>query len=331
MTPSGNKNAALPLLAACVLTDQPVTLHNIPQIQDVLNMRALLESLGLEFEDLSGHTWRIHAREIRPADLDPDLCRKIRASLLLAGPLLARVGGMILPPPGGDVIGRRRVDTHILAFEALGAEAEYDRTERVFRFKADQLTGNEILLDEASVTATENAIMAAVTAKGTTILRNAASEPHVQELCQFFNNLGGKIQNIGSNTLRIEGVDQLNGGEFTIGPDYLEVVSYIGAAVVTKGSIRIRKAGPQYLDMSRLVFQRLGVTWEVDGSDIIVPAEQELVIQPDLGDVIPQIKVNTWPAIPYRFDEHCDCSCHPGPGFGTLSRLDVRRPYVFYR
>ena len=298
VTPSGNKNAALPLLAACVLTDQPITLHNVPQIRDVLNMRALLESLGLEFEDLEKRTWRIHAREIRPAGLDPDLCRKIRASILLAGPMLARAGGMILPPPGGDVIGRRRVDTHILAFKALGAEAEYDPVERVFRFKADQLTGSEILLDEASVTATENAIMAAVTAKGTTILRNAASEPHVQELCQFFNNLGGKIRHIGSNTLRIEGVKQLIGGEFTIGPDYLDVVSYIGAAVVTKGSIRIRDAGPQYLDMSKLVFKRLGVTWEVDGADIIVPAEQELVIQPDLGNAIPQIKVNTWPAFP---------------------------------
>jgi len=204
----------------------------------------------------------------------------------------------VLPPPGGDVIGRRRVDTHILAFEALGAEAEYDLVERVFRFKASQLTGNEILLDEASVTATENAIMAAVTAKGTTILRNAASEPHVQELCQFFNNLGGNIIHIGSNTLRIEGVEQLSGGEFTIGPDYMEVVSYIGAALVTKGSIRICNAGPQYLDMSKLVFKRLGVTWDVEGPDIIVPFEQELVIQPDLGNVIPQIKVNTWPAFP---------------------------------
>ncbi|MFN2236611.1 MAG: UDP-N-acetylglucosamine 1-carboxyvinyltransferase [Anaerolineales bacterium] len=298
VTPSGNKNAALPLLAACVLTDEPVILHNVPQIRDVLNMRSLLESLGVNFENLNEHSWRIQAKEIRPADLDPDLCAKIRTSLLLAGPMLARAGGMVLPPPGGDVIGRRRVDTHILAFQALGAQAEYDRIERVFRFKAKQLNGNEILLDEASVTATENAIMAAVTAKGTTILRNAASEPHVQELCQFFNRLGGKIQHIGSNTLRIEGVKKLSGGEFTIGPDYLEVVSYIGAAAVTSGSIRIRDAGPQYLDMSRLVFKRLGITWEVNGADIIVPAEQELVVQADLGNVIPQIKVNIWPAFP---------------------------------
>ncbi|HBY07343.1 MAG TPA: UDP-N-acetylglucosamine 1-carboxyvinyltransferase [Chloroflexi bacterium] len=298
VTPSGNKNAALPLLAACVLTEEPVILHNVPQIKDVLNMRALLESLGVKFETIGENSWRIEAAEIRPADLDPELCRKIRASILLAGPMIARAGEMVLPPPGGDVIGRRRVDTHILAFEALGTEAEYDRVERVFRFKAGQLTGNKILLDEASVTATENAIMAAVTAKGETVLQNAASEPHVQELCQFLNLLGAKIRHIGSNTLKIEGVSKLGGGEFTIGPDYLEVVSYIGAAVVTKGSIRIRKAGPQYLDMIRLVFGRLGVIWEVDGEDLLVPADQELVIQPDLGNVIPQIKVNTWPAFP---------------------------------
>ncbi|HIE58138.1 MAG TPA: UDP-N-acetylglucosamine 1-carboxyvinyltransferase [Anaerolineales bacterium] len=298
ITPSGNKNAALPLLAACLLTDQPVTLHNIPQIRDVLNMRALLESLGVQFETLNEGSWRIQAQRVHPANLEPELCRKIRASILLAGPMLARSGGLTLPPPGGDVIGRRRVDTHIIALRQLGAQAKYNRRERVFHFEADGLRGSDILLDEASVTATENAIMAAVTAKGTTILRNAASEPHVQELCRFLNTLGAKIGNIGSNTLVIEGVDALEGGEFTIGPDYLEVVSYIGAAVVTKGSIRIRNAGAEYLDMVRLVFERLGVRWEVEGADIIVPADQELVIQSDLGNAIPQIKVNIWPAFP---------------------------------
>ena len=298
ITPSGNKNAALPLLAACLLTDQPVTLHNVPQIRDVLNMRALLESLGVQFETLGAGSWRVQARDVRPADLDPELCRKIRASILLAGPMLARSGGLTLPPPGGDVIGRRRVDTHILALAQLGAQAEYDRRARVFHFQAGELRGSDILLDEASVTATENAIMAAVMAKGVTVLRNAASEPHVQELCRFLNILGAKIGNIGSNTLVIEGVDTLGGGEFTIGPDYLEVVSYIGAAAVTRGSIRIRNAGAEYLDMVRLVFGRLGVRWETEGADILVPSEQELVIQPDLGNAIPQIKVNIWPAFP---------------------------------
>jgi UDP-N-acetylglucosamine 1-carboxyvinyltransferase len=194
------------------------------------------------------------------------------------------------------VIGRRRVDTHILAIKALGADVEYKRS---FEFRVKKrLKGADILLDEASVTGTENAIMAAVTAKGTTILRNAASEPHVQELCQMLNNLGAQISNIGSNTLHIEGVDTLHGGEFTIGPDYLEVVSFIGAAVVTHGEIRIRNAGPQYLDMTRIVFNRLGVDWKVDGEDIVVPARQRLKIEPDLGGAIPEIRVMPWPGFP---------------------------------
>ena len=298
ITPSGNKNAALPLLAACLLTSEPVTLHNVPDIQDVATMRDLLVSLGAEVQKVADHTWRIHARQVRSADLDPELCKRIRASILIAGPMVARAGELKIPPPGGDVIGRRRLDTHILALEALGARTMYHRRERMVRFFASQLQGADIMLDEASVTATENAIMAAVTAKGTTILRNAASEPHVQELCHFLNQLGGKISHIGSNTLRIEGVPALHGGEFTIGPDYLEVASFIGAATVTRGSIRIRNAGPDYLKMPRLVFRRLGVEWEVDGNDIIVPVDQKLVIEPDLGNAIPQVKVMPWPAFP---------------------------------
>lgn len=298
VTPSGNKNAALPMLAACLLTSEPVILHNVPEIQDVQAMRALLESLGVSIETVGNHTWRIQAEEVRPADLDPDLCRRIRASILLAGPMVARSGELNLPPPGGDVIGRRRVDTHILAIKALGAHAEYDRGQRFFRFQADKLSGNSILLDEASVTATENAIMAAVTAEGTTVLRNAASEPHIQELCHFLNKLGGQIDNIGSNTLNIQGVPRLHGGEFTIGPDYLEVVSFIGAAVVTHGSVRICNAGHEYLDMIRLVLQRLGVEWEADGDSLVVPSNQKLVIEPDLGDAIPEISVMPWPSFP---------------------------------
>jgi len=298
ITPSGNKNAALPLLAACLLTDEPVILHNIPQIRDVLAMRDLLRSLGVKIDTIANHTWRIHAQQVRPANLDPKLCRNIRASILLAGPISARSGELHLPPPGGDVIGRRRVDTHILALEALGAKVEFDRVERVFHFIAEDLSGADILLDEASVTATENAIMAAAMASGETVLHNAASEPHVQELCHLINTMGGKINNIGSNTLIIEGVQKLGGGEFTIGPDYLEVVSFIGAAVVTGGSIRIREAGPKYLDMVRLVFRRLGVCWEVEGNDIIVPADQTLKVETDIGHAIPQIKVMPWPSFP---------------------------------
>ncbi len=296
MTPAGNKNAALPLLAACLLTDEPVLMHNVPAIGDVKAMRALLESLGVEITTVSNHTWQIHAREVRPADLDPDMCRKIRASILLAGPMTARSGELHLPPPGGDVIGRRRVDTHLLALRKLGADVHYDRS---FHFQAkDGLKGADMLLDEASVTGTENAIMAAALANGESIIRNAASEPHIQELCHFLNQLGARIENIGSNTLHIQGVPRRHGGEFTIGPDYLEVVSFIGAAAVTHGSIRIRNAGPQYLDMIHLVFGRLGVTWNTEGQDIVVPAEQEFVIEPDLGGMIPEISVMPWPAFP---------------------------------
>ncbi|MGD2159388.1 MAG: UDP-N-acetylglucosamine 1-carboxyvinyltransferase, partial [Anaerolineales bacterium] len=269
VTPSGNKNAALPLIAACLLTDEPVILRNVPEIRDVQTMRALIQSLGVEIKNVGDHAWRIHAKEVRPADLDPSLCQAIRASILLAGPMLARAGQLILPPPGGDVIGRRRVDTHILALQALSADCEFDREGRVYRFSAQHLKGANILLDEASVTATENAIMAAVMSSGETILRNAASEPHIQDLCHFLNHLGAKITNVGSNTLHIQGVPKLGGAEYSIGPDYLEVVSFIGAAAVTGGSLQIRNAAPQYLDMIRLVFHRLGVDWKQSGEDIL--------------------------------------------------------------
>jgi UDP-N-acetylglucosamine 1-carboxyvinyltransferase len=296
VTPSGNKNAALPLLTACLLTSQPVIIHNIPQIGDVQIMRRLLTSLGVDFKDVDEHTWKVQASELHQADLDPELCRSIRASILLAGPMLGREGGIDLPPPGGDVIGRRRVDTHLLALEKLGAKVRY--SEREFSMHAKRLEGSKVLLDEASVTATENAIMACVLAEGISTIHNAASEPHVQELCHFLNRLGAKIEHIGSNTLKIEGVKELGGGEHTIGPDYLEVVSLIGAAIVTRGEIRILDAGPAYLDMARLVLRKLGVNWEVEGEDIIVPSKQVLQVQPDVGGMIPQISVMPWPAFP---------------------------------
>jgi len=296
LIPSGNKNAVLPMMAASLLTSEPVILHNIPDILDVHTMIQLLQSLNVDVTYLDDTTVRLDASEIKPANLDPNLCRQIRASILLAGPLISRVGDITLPPPGGDVIGRRRLDTHILAFSHLGVQAQY--YENQFHFKANGLTGGDILLDEASVTATENAIMACVSAKGDSILRNAASEPHIQELCHFLNNLGAKIENIGSNTLHITGVPTLHGGEFTIGPDYLEVVSYIGAAVVTGGSIRIKNAGVEHLDMIHLVMNRLGVQWETDNDDVIVPDNQLLEIEPDLGNAIPEISVMPWPSFP---------------------------------
>jgi UDP-N-acetylglucosamine 1-carboxyvinyltransferase len=301
ITPSGNKNAALPILAACLLTSEPVVLHNIPRIRDIEAMRRLITDLGASVEELDpaegGHSWRVHTPRIYKTALDPELCRRIRASILLAGPMLSRHGEIELPPPGGDVIGRRRLDTHLLALEALGAEVHYDRTQ--FFMRAPHLTGANILLDECSVTGTENTLMAATLARGTTVIRNAASEPHVQELCHFLNVLGAKIEGIGSNTLTLHGVEALHGGEFTIGADYLEVVSFVGAAVVTGGEICIQKAGRQHLDMIAQVFARLGVKWVPEGEDgLRVPAHQSLEIVPDLGGAIPEIKTNVWPAFP---------------------------------
>jgi len=297
VTPSGNKNAALPLLAACLLTPEPVILRNVPDIGDVRTMRALIETLGVEVQALDRHTLRLHARQVRKADLDRDLCRRIRASILLAGALLGRTGEATLPPPGGDVIGRRRVDTHLLALQSYGVETDYRQGMLHLRAPSG-LRGARVLLDEASVTATENAILAAATARGQTTIRNAASEPHVQDLCQLLNVLGGRIENIGSNTLVIEGVDTLRGGEYSIGPDYLEVVSFIGAAAVTGGEVRILQAAPDHLDMVRLVFGRLGIHWEEEGGDLTVPQAQSLQVVPDLRGGIPQISVMPWPAFP---------------------------------
>jgi UDP-N-acetylglucosamine 1-carboxyvinyltransferase len=296
--PAGNKNAALPLLAACLLTSEPVTLRNVPRIRDVDAMRQLICDLGASVEDVDAHTWRIHTPEVRKTRLDPDLCKRIRASMLLAGPMLARHGDIELPPPGGDVIGRRRLDTHLLALGLLGTEIHYNEAQFYMRVRHQRLIGAPILLDETSVTATENTLMAAVLAEGETVIHNAASEPHVQELCHFLNSLGARIENIGSNTLTIHGVASLHGGEHTIGADYLEVVSFVGAAAVTGGEVRIKNAGLCYLDMIQLVFRKLGVRWVAEGDDLIVPSTQSLTIVPDLGDAIPEIKTNVWPAFP---------------------------------
>jgi UDP-N-acetylglucosamine 1-carboxyvinyltransferase len=296
MTPAGNKNAALPLLAACLLTAEPVTLRRVPAIRDVATMRAILEELGTRVEELGPDTWRLHTPLVTAARPTPDLCRQIRASMLVAGPMLARHGEILLPLPGGDVIGRRRLDTHLLALEALGAAVRYDQGQ--FHMTAAKLRGTGMLLDECSVMATENAVMAAVLAQGTTEIRNAASEPHVQDLCHFLNQLGGRIGNIGSNCLVIEGVPALGGGDYTIGADFMEVASYIGAAAVTGGAIRIQQAGVAHLDMIRLVFERLGVRWTTEGDDVLVPSDQSLTVVPDLGGAIPEIKTNVWPAFP---------------------------------
>jgi len=293
--PSGNKNAALPMLAACLLTDEPVTLHNVPRIGDVGTMVELLQEIGVEVQDDGNGTLCVQAHRVQPAQFDLALFRRIRGSILLAGPILTRFGFVQLPRPGGDLIGRRRVDTHMLAFQSLGAEMVLNET---FRVQAQRLQGTDILLDQASVTGTENAIMAAALARGTTILRNAACEPHVQELCQLINCMGGQIEGIGSNTLIIYGVDRLGGAEFTIGSDFMEIGSFIGLAAVTRGEILIKKAVPQHMRMIAMVYERLGVQIQVQGDDILVPREQSLQVMPDLGGAIPEIADMPWPAFP---------------------------------
>jgi UDP-N-acetylglucosamine 1-carboxyvinyltransferase len=296
VTPAGNKNAALPLVAACLLTSEPVVLHNVPGIEDLRAMRQIVTQLGTTVEELSPHSWRLHTPRVTSDRLDPEICRRIRASILVAGPMLARHGQIDLPLPGGDFLGRRRLDTHLVALEGLGATVRLE--DSTFHMQADGLHGRPVLLDECSVTATENALMAATLAEGTTEIHNAASEPHVQELCRFLNILGARIENIGSNSLVVHGVPALGGGEFTIGSDYLEVVSLIGAAAVTGGEVRIRNAGLAHLNMVQLVFKKLGVCWETEGDDILVPAGQSLAVVPDLGGAIPEVKTNVWPAFP---------------------------------
>lgn len=295
---SGNKNAALKLLPACLLSDEPIVLHNIPRIQDVSFTLDLLVDLGAEVTDLGEGSWRIHAANVRKTELDSELASKIRASFVFSGPMLARMGQVTLPLPGGDVIGGRPLDTHIRALEALGTAVEMKERGQ-FHMNADGLRGaGYLLLPEASVTATENSVMAAVLAKGETIIDNAACEPHVRELCVFLNSLGAQIEGIGSNRLTIQGVDRLHGGEFRIGSDFMEVGSFIGAAAVTGGEIRIEDAQPENLGMIRLVYEKLGVHWLDDGNDIVVPADQSLQIKPALGGRIPEIKPMPWPGFP---------------------------------
>ena len=292
---AGNKNGALPILAACLLTDEPVTLSNVPRIRDVETMLELLADIGADFEWLGRNEVRVHAADVRKVELDEDLCRRIRASILLAGPLLARNGRAVIPPPGGDVIGRRRVDVHIDALRGLGAEIE---VERRYTMQTAGLVGARLFLDEASVTGTENTIMAAVLARGETVVGNAACEPHIQDLCRFLVGLGARIHGIGSNVLRIEGVERLSGGEFRIGPDHIDVASFIGLGAITPGEITIEDTRPEDLVAVRPMLDRLGIEIHIEGTTVRVPGAQELVVQDDLGGAIPKIDDGPWPQFP---------------------------------
>lgn len=293
--PAGNKNAALPALAATLLADEPVTLENVPRIRDVETQIEILQALGAKVEWGAASTLTVDPAGVSGCNIEPELAQRIRASILLAGPLLARFGRASLPPPGGDVIGRRRLDTHFLAFSRLGAEVELGATLQV---AARRLRGSDIFLDEPSVTATENAIMAAVLAEGRTRLRNAAQEPHVQDLCHLLNAMGARIQGIGSGTLEIEGVDALGGARHRIGADHIEAGSFIGLAAVTRSEITVEDAPVEHLDSTLLAFQRLGVECEIRGRELVIPAEQSREIRAESGAYVPKIDDGPWPAFP---------------------------------
>ena len=292
---SGNKNAALPCIAAALLTDEPVILRNLPEIEDVQVMLEIVEALGGTVEKLSVNEYRIEVKTIARNDIPLEMSKKIRASILFAGPLVARSGKAILPPPGGDVIGRRRLDTHFLALTELGARVDINGQ---FTFTANKLKGQDIFLDEASVTATENAVMAAVLAEGRTEITNAASEPHVQDLCNMLNSMGASISGIGSNILTINGVTKLKGTDFRIGPDYMEIGSFIGLAAVTHGSITITNINPKDMRPIRLAFGKLGIRWVIEGDTLTVPAQQDLKVNCDLGGMVPKIDDAPWPGFP---------------------------------
>jgi UDP-N-acetylglucosamine 1-carboxyvinyltransferase len=292
---AGNKNGALPILAACLLTAEPVTLRNIPRIVDVETMLELLNDIGADADWVGPNEVRVHAADVTKQELDEELCSRMRASFLLAGPLLARLGGVSAPPPGGDVIGRRRLDPHIHAFAELGARIDVGRR---YEMQGRALQGKHIFLDEASVMATENAVMVAALTPGETVIGNAACEPHVQDLCRFLASLGARIQGIESNVLRIEGVQSLSGGDWEIGPDHIEVGSFIGLAAITGGDVTID--GVKHADLVSILhgFEKFGVTVERGDDFVRVPPGQELVVQDDLGGHVPKIEDGPWPAFP---------------------------------
>ena len=295
--PAGNKNAALPALAACLLTSEEVVLRNIPRIADVEAMLELLRLLDVKVEWRDDNVVALRADELSHSDVDRGYAERIRASFLLAGPLLARRGRADMPPPGGDVIGRRRLDPHLDAFRALGAEVHVDRS--YYRLAApDGLHACDFFMDEPSVMASENALMAAALTPGSTVIHNAASEPHVQDLARLLMAMGARIEGIGSNLMIVHGQEELGGADYTIGPDYIEIGSFIALAACTGGELRIKDTIPDDLRMTRLAFERLGCRIEFEGNDVIVPAGQRLRVKSDEGDAISKIEDGPWPAFP---------------------------------
>lgn len=295
VTVSGNKNEALPVIAACLLTEDTVVLKNVPYIGDVTILLSILRDMGAEVNEISRNELSICCRQIHHEQIDRAKCETLRAAILLAGPLLARFNHVKLPPPGGDVIGRRRLDTHFLAFQKLGANVNTDGN---FNITSNQLTGHDIFLDEPSVTGTENAIMAAVLAKGKTVLRNAACEPHVIGLANMLNAMGAKISGIGTNVLTIEGVKKLAGTTHSIGPDYLEIGSFIVLAAATNSEITIQNINSDDMLPIHTTFSKLNINYTVTGNSLYLPKRQQLEIHPDFAGEIPKIYDGPWPAFP---------------------------------
>jgi UDP-N-acetylglucosamine 1-carboxyvinyltransferase len=297
IVPAGNKNGALPILAACLLTEDEVILRNVPRIRDVEAMTLLLEALGARVEWLGPGEVSVDASTVdEKAEVDAELSERIRASFLLAGPLLARFGRACMPPPGGDVIGRRRLDPHLDALRALGASVEHGH---YIKLEAPLgLRPCDFLMDEPSVMATENALMAAALTRGPTVIRNAASEPHVQDLARMLVAMGAAIDGIGSNVMTVHGTSSLRGVTHSVAPDHIEIGSFMALAGVTGGELVVKDTVPEDLRMIRLVFDRLGLRTEVRGSDVIVPGNQKLVIRNDAGEYMPKVEDGPWPAFP---------------------------------
>ncbi len=297
ITVAGNKNAALPMLAATLLSAGPVQLDNVPEIRDVATMLQALTDLGAEVERTGRGSVRVSAKKLVKSAPSVSICQQMRASFMLAGPLLARTGRAELPVPGGDKIGRRPLDTHVEALSALGAEVEV-RPDRYVMSAPRGLTGVDVFLSEMSVMATENVLMAAVLARGTTVLRNCASEPHVQDLCRLLIAMGAQIEGVGSHTLTIQGVSALNGCTGRVGPDYLEVGSFIALAALSGQGVLIRGARPEEHRITQVAYEKLGVHWEVRGDDIFVPHHEELVVREGLHNAVPRIHDAPWPGFP---------------------------------
>ncbi len=298
ITPAGNKNEALPLLAAILLSEEPIVLHNLPVIGDIASMKQILEGLGVAVRSLGGSSWEFDAGKLIDSAPDEALSCAIRGSFLLTAPLTLRFGHSKAFVPGGDSIGKRRLDSHILPLKKMGMRFSYQGSHYDTELEPGGLQGQYLLLDEASVMATEHLIMAACLAKGTTVLYNAACEPHVQGLCRLLLAMGAKIQGVGSNLLTIEGVGRLGGAEHRVSPDHTEIGSLIGLAAVTRSEITIKNPAFENIGQILPFFGRLGIQVEQRGEDMFIPAEQELRVQYDLDDSIPKIDDAPWPGFP---------------------------------